>query len=102
MLYVDCAATVGSAATATAAAGVVTALGAKLDNAMTSACKAGAASDVVTALSNTEVFTVNAKAPAASTPVMESTVAREVFIEQTLLIQVQRDGQGISKIHPIF
>jgi hypothetical protein len=33
---------------------------------------------------------------------MESVVAREVFIEQTLLIQVQRDGQGISKIHPIF
>jgi hypothetical protein len=80
---------------------VVAALGAKLDNAITSACKAGAASAVVTALSNTEVLTVNARAPAASTPVTERIVAREVFIEQTLLIQVQRDGQGISKIHPI-
>jgi hypothetical protein len=106
MLYVDCAATVGS--TATAATGVVEALdadvatlGAKLDNAITSACKAGAASEVVTALSNTEVFTVNARAPAASTPVTERTVAMDVFIEQTLLIQVQRDGQGVSKIHPI-
>jgi hypothetical protein len=98
MLYVDCAATVGST---TAAAVVVAALGAKLDNVITSACKAGAASEVVTALSNTEVFTVNARAPAASTPVTERIVAREVFIEQTLLIQVQRDGQGISKIHPI-
>jgi hypothetical protein len=85
-----------------AALGVeVATLGAKFDKATTSACKAGATSEVVTALSNTEVFTVNARAPAASTPVTESIVAREVFIEQTLLIQVQRDGQGISKIYPI-
>ena len=70
------------------AAGAVAPIGAKFDSETTSACSVGAASDVVTAWSKTEVFTANAKAPAASTPVTESIVAREVFIRQTLWMQV--------------